>query len=111
MKTNMLETIVTFDDELLGLLVQQDELFAMGGQQLANAFENHHVQLVRDPSGRYDIVDDVNSDSYGFIEDVEIIETPSARGRIGAHWKFSKEARDALSDFPKLEELLEKHNA
>ena len=42
------------------------------------------MQLVCAPNGRYQIVDDVNSNHYGFIDNVKINEQLTNRGQVNA---------------------------
>ena len=91
-------TIVYFDNEIYGLLLEEDEYLALGGRPLANAFDNHHVQLVRAPSGQYQIVDDVNADAYSFVDGVNVAEQPARRGQVCAPWKLSAKQSDNVRD-------------
>jgi hypothetical protein len=104
-------TLVSFDDELFGILVDYDELFSLGGDLLADAFFNHHVQLARKPNGQYLPIDDIGDNRFYCIDDVAIIEKRARRGRVGATWRLSKsqsehvqaELADIDTDWRKLE--------
>jgi len=83
-------TIACFDDDIYGALLRDEDYVALGGQSLANAFDDHHVQLARAPSGQYRIIDDMNSDQFGFIDNVNIDVLE------GGRWKLSDDQRDDL---------------
>jgi hypothetical protein len=96
-------TIISYDGAIFGVLLDNDEYVAPGGQSLANAFDDHHVQLVRAPSGQYRIVDDMGSDAFTLVDGVSVDEQPTARGQVGAPWKLSTEQSDDVRCW--LEEL------
>jgi hypothetical protein len=81
-------------DEFIGVLVEREELAKLGGQSLVDAFDGHHVQLARQRTGAYAIIDDVNS--YRFIDDVVIEETWSPHNRVGARWKLCAEQTEKV---------------
>jgi hypothetical protein len=90
-------TIVYFDDRLYGALLEDDEYKQFGGQALVKAFKNHHVQLARAPNGRYRIVEDVNSSSYYFIDDVNIDEHLRERhGQVSTRWSLSPKQNETV---------------
>jgi predicted Rdx family selenoprotein len=80
-------TVVFYHNQLYGLLVEEDEYIALGSKSLADAFRDHHVQLVRGTNGSYHIVDDVS-----------IWERPTKRGQVRATWKLGARQSDVVRD-------------
>jgi hypothetical protein len=88
-------TIILFCNEIYGVLFEDEDYFALGGQSLVNAFDGHHVQLVRAPSGQYRIVDDMNCAIC--VDNVSINQQRNGCWKLNA--KQSDDVRVALSEY------------
>ena len=96
-------TLAFFDNEMLGVVVEEEEYVALDGQSLANAFDGSHMQLARASNGQYRIIDDYNAEAYRFVNSVYVDERPIERGLVGAPWKFRTGQAEEVCD--ELEEI------
>ena len=69
-------TLVYFENKLYGALFGEEDYFVIGGALLVQAFKGHHVQLVRECNGRIQIIDDMNSGAFAFVDGVNTDEDP-----------------------------------
>jgi hypothetical protein len=99
----IIEQSIFFDDDCDPYLVVDEEEISALAPELAAALTCGYAVL-RMPTGDYwiQIADEVLGGS--LVEDVNIEEEPTARGRVGAAWAFSSKQPNGVQE--QLDEVL-----